>query len=124
MRKFALSLAVLALDRGPRFRGQVQQGDQRWRQGPDISGIPAIENGEQKSLTLSDIKEDVVVVVFLANHCPVVGAYEDRFIDFTKDYKEKGVKVVGIAVSTMDSDKLPGIKNYMSEHKSQLHLRL
>ena len=51
------------------------------------------------SVSLSDIKEPVVVVVFLANHCPVVRAYEDRLIDFTKDYKDKGVKVVGIAVS-------------------------
>ncbi len=85
---------------------------------PDFSGIPAIENGEQKSLTLSDIKEPVVVVVFLANHCPVVRAYEDRIIDFTKDYKDKGVKVVGIAVSQATQDKLPAIKDYMKENKS------
>ena len=60
----------------------------------------------------------MVVVVFLANHCPVVQAYEDRLIDFTKDYKDKGVKVVGIAVSRWTSDKLPGIKDYMKDNKS------
>ncbi len=68
---------------------------------------------------MSDLKEDVVVVVFLANHCPVVQAYEDRIIDFTNDYKDKSVKVVGFAVSiSRTSDKLPGIKKYMKEHKS------
>jgi peroxiredoxin len=118
MRKFALSLAVLALVAAPAFAGKYNKVISVGDNAPDISGVPAIENGEQKSLTLSDIKEDVVVVVFLANHCPVVGAYEDRLIDFTKEYKEKGVKVVGIAVSLMDQDKLPHIKNYMSEHKS------
>ena len=41
-----------------------------------------------------------MVVVFLANHCPVVQAYEDRMIDFTNDYKDKSVKVVGISAST------------------------
>jgi len=118
MRKFALSLAVLALVAAPAFAGKYNKVISVGDKAPDISGIPAIENGEQKSLTLSDIKEDVVVVVFLANHCPVVGAYEDRLIDFTKDYKDKGVKVVGIAVSLMDQDKLPRIKDYMGEHKS------
>jgi glutathione peroxidase-family protein len=118
MRKFALSLAVLALIAAPTFAGKYNKVISVGDKAPDISGIPAVENGEQKSLTLSDIKEDVVVVVFLANHCPMVGQYEDRVIDFTKDYKDKGVKVVGIAVSQSEGDKIPGIKNYMSEHKS------
>jgi thiol-disulfide isomerase/thioredoxin len=118
MRKFALSLAVLALVASPVFAGKYNKVISVGDKAPGISGIPAIENGEQKSLSLSDIKEDVVVVVFLANHCPVVGAYEDRLIDFTKDYKEKGVKVVGVAVSLMEQDKIPGIKAYMSEKKS------
>ena len=105
--------------RGPRVRRQVQQGHQRRRQGALTSrASPPSQNGEDDELQLSDIKEDVVVVVFLANHCPVVRAYEDRLIDFTNDYKDKGVKVVGIAVSQQDQDKIPGIKDYMKEHKS------
>jgi peroxiredoxin len=118
MRKFALSFVVLSLVAAPSFAGKYNKVISVGDKAPDISGIPAIENGEQKSLTLSDIKEPVVVVVFLANHCPVVGMYEDRVIDFTKDYKDKGVKVIGIAVSLQEKDKLPGIKNYMNEHKS------
>ena len=102
MRKFALSLVVLSLVAVPAFAGKYNKVISVGDKAPDFSGIPAIENGEQKSLTLSDIKEAVVVVVFLANHCPVVQAYEDRVIDFTKDYKDKGVKVVGIAVSQAD----------------------
>ena len=118
MRKVALSLVVLSLVAIPAFAGKYNKVVSVGDKAPDFSGIPAIENGEQTSLTLSDIKEDVVVVVFLANHCPVVRAYEDRLIDFTNDYKDKGVKVVGIAVSQQTSDKLPGIKDYMKEHKS------
>jgi len=118
MRKFALSFVVLSLIAAPAIAGKYNKVISVGDKAPDISAIPAIENGEQKSLTLSDIKEPVVVVVFLANHCPVVGMYEDRVIDFTKEYKDKGVKVVGIAVSQQSGDKLPGIKDYMSEHKS------
>jgi len=117
MRKFALSLVVLSLVAIPVFAGKYNKVISVGDKAPDISGIPAIQNGEQVSLTLSDIKEDLVVVVFLANHCPVVQAYEDRVIDFTNDYKNKGVKVVGVAVSAMDQDKLPGIKDYMKDHK-------
>jgi peroxiredoxin len=118
MRKLALSLAVLALVAAPALAGKYNKVVSVGEKAPDFSGLPAIENGEQKSLTLSDIKEDVVVIVFLANHCPVVRAYEDRIIDFTKDYQSKGVKVVGLAVSQQTGDKLPGIKDYMKENKS------
>jgi thiol-disulfide isomerase/thioredoxin len=118
MRKIALSLVVLSLVAVSAFAGKYNKAISVGDKAPDFAGIPAVENGEQQSLTLSDIKEDVVVIVFLANHCPVVRAYEDRVIDFTKDYKGKGVKVVGFAVSQAEGDKLPGIKDYMKENKS------
>jgi thiol-disulfide isomerase/thioredoxin len=118
MRKIALSFVVLSCVAASAYAGKYNTAISVGDKAPDISGIPAIENGEQKSLTLSDVKEPVVVVVFLANHCPVVQAYEDRIIDFTNDYKDKGVRVVGVAVSLMQGDKLPGIKDYMKQKKS------
>lgn len=52
-------------------------------------------NGEMVSL--SDFsKAKVLVVVFTCVHCPTAQAYEDRLIQFTKDYKDKGVQVVAI----------------------------
>ena len=86
---------------------------------------PPSSNGEETSLTLSDIKEDVVVVVFLANHCPVVQAYEDRVIDFTNDYKDKGVKVVGICRHrSMDQRQASRHQGLHEGAQVQLHLRL
>ena len=54
------------------------------------------------------------------NHCPVVQAYEDRMIDFTNDYKDKGVKVVGVCrLQRSTSDKHSRrSRTYMKEHKS------
>jgi peroxiredoxin len=118
MRKVAFGFVVLSFVAATAFAGKYNTAISVGDKAPDFSGLPAIENGEQKSVSLSDIKEPVVVVVFLANHCPVVQGYEDRVIDFTNDYKDKGVKVVGIAVSQMSGDKLPGIKGYMKDHKS------
>jgi peroxiredoxin len=119
MRKMVLSFAALALIASPAFAGKYNKVVSVGDKAPTFSGIPATDkSGGESSLTLSDIKEDVVVLVFLANHCPVVQQYEDRIIDLTNDYKGKSVKVVGVAVSNQDGDRLPGIKNYMKEKGS------
>jgi peroxiredoxin len=118
MRKFALSLVVLSLVALPAFAGKYNKAVSVGDKAPVFSGIPAVSNGEETSVSLSDLKEDIVVLVFLANHCPYVVANEDRLIDFVKDYKEKGVKVVALSVSSRDDDKIPAIKNYMKEKKS------
>jgi peroxiredoxin len=112
MRKLFLSFAAVALVASPVFAGKFNTKVSVGEKAPTFSGIPATINGQDASLTLSDIKEDVVVVVFLGNHCPIVGMYDDRIIDFTNDYKGKGVKVVGVAVADMESDKLPAIREY------------
>lgn len=55
---------------------------------PDVSG---------KFYSLKDFKDaKALVIVFTCNHCPTAQAYEDRIIQFTNDYKAKGVSVVGI----------------------------
>jgi peroxiredoxin len=118
MRKVLLSLAVVSLVAVSAFAGKFNRVISIGDKAPVISGLPAIQNGEETSFSLSDVKDDVVVVVFLANHCPVVKEYEDRLIEFTTAYKDKGVKVVGISVSLQDQDKIPGIKDYTKEHKS------
>jgi len=118
MRKVLLSLAVVSLVAVSAFAGKFNKVISVGDKAPVISGLSAVQNGEETSFSLSDVKDDVVVVVFLANHCPVVKAYEDRLIEFTTAYKDKGVKVVGISVSLQDQDKIPGIKEYTKEHKS------
>jgi peroxiredoxin len=118
MRKMFLSLAALALIASPVFAGKYNKIVSVGDKAPTFAGIPAVEGSQDTSLTLSDIKEDVVVLVFLGNHCPVVQMYEDRIIDFTSDYKGKSVKVVGVSVNDSDTDRLPAIKNYVKEKGS------
>jgi thiol-disulfide isomerase/thioredoxin len=116
MRKTLLSLAVLALAVSPAFgAGKYNKVVGPGEPSPVFSGIPAVMGDKDATLNLGDIKEDVVVVVFMANHCPVVVQYEDRVIDFVNDYKGKSVKVVGLCVNDMPSDKLPAIKERVKE---------
>lgn len=119
MRKFVLSLAALALVASPAFAGKYNKTVSVGDKAPEFSGIPATLKGEDTSLTLSDAKEDVVVLVFLGIHCPFVVGIEDRLNDFAQDYKGKSVKLVGVSVNDMDSDRLPAIQDWVKEHGSQ-----
>ena len=115
MRKMVLTLAGLALIASPAFAGKFNKVISVGDKAPTFSGIPAAQGEQDTSLSLSDIKEDVVVIVFLANHCPVVIAYDDRIIDLANDFKGKCVKVVGVAVSKQEQDLLPGIKKHIKD---------
>jgi peroxiredoxin len=118
MRKVVLSLVAVAAIAVPALAGKFNKAVSVGDKAPTFSGLPAIHKGEQTSVSLQDLKDDVVVLVFLANHCPAVGQYEDRLIEFTKDYEGKGVRVVGVSVSQQEGDKLSGIKDYMKEKGS------
>jgi len=119
MRKFVLSLAALALVASPALAGKYNKTVDIGQKAPDFSGIPATFKGQDTSISLSDFEEDVVVLVFLGNHCPYVVAIEDRLNDFVQDYKGKSVKLVGVSVNDLDSDRLPAIKEWVQEKNSQ-----
>lgn len=50
-----------------------------------------------KIYSLSSFKDSkIIVIVFTCDHCPTAQAYEDRLIQLTKDYKQRGVSIVAI----------------------------
>jgi peroxiredoxin len=120
MRKMLLSFAVLALIATPAMAGKFNKKLSVGDKAPDFSGIPAYDAAakQDSSLSLADLKEDVVVLCFSGNHCPVVQAYEDRMIDFVNSVKDKPVKFVAVAVADIDEDRLPGIKKYAADKGS------
>ena len=117
MRTMFLSLAVLALIVSPAVAGEYNKVISVDQKAPAFSGIPAVMGEKEATLDLDSMtKDNVVVLVFLANHCPVVTQYEDRIIDFANDYKAKGVKVVAACVDVRnEGDKLPGIRQRVKE---------
>jgi len=66
--------------------------------------LPGVDG---KDCALADLlkKNKAVVVVFMANHCPVAAAYQDRLIEIQKEYKDKDVAVV--AISSNDAASVP-----------------
>ncbi len=105
----ALALAFATIPASNLLAAGVELGDT----GPawvDLEGV----DGERHSLAdLENAK--AVVVVFTCNHCPVAKAYEDRLIQFQKDYADRGVEVVAINVNNNKADKLPAMKERAKE---------
>ena len=65
-----------------------------------------------------------IVVVFTCNHCPVAKAYEDRLLALHAKYRDKGVVLVAMSVSQLETDGLPEMKKRATAKKygfSYLH---
>ena len=101
MRKTLLAVGVVvfvaaSVWAGPgKYNKIVAPGDKA----PSFAGIQAVMGDKDTVVNLDDIREDAVVLVFLANHCPYVTKVEDRLIDFANDYKDKNVRVAAVCVT-------------------------
>lgn len=122
MRKWILSVAALALVAAPALAGKYNKVVSVGDKAPAAAPIPAVsaDGKMEMPLNMANIKEDVVVVAFLANHCPAVQACEDRLFDVVKSYKGKNVKFVGVCCSNAsmaDEDGIAAIKTKIKDGK-------
>jgi peroxiredoxin len=91
----ALSVVVLCV---PAYSAELEIG----AKAPEFKALPGTDG---KEYSLSDMKDaKVVVVCFTCNNCPVAVAYEDRFVEFSKQYANKGVKFVAINANRRTED--------------------
>jgi peroxiredoxin len=122
MRQWTLSLAVVALVAGTSYAGKYNTKLEIGDKAPAIASLTATDGTTETTVNLADIKEDVVVVAFLANHCPMVVRNEDRMADLAKSFKGKSVKFVGICCSAdcgdeSSEDAIPAIKKAFKDGK-------
>jgi peroxiredoxin len=117
MRPNVLSAIALCALTGPSFAGQdqfnevVRPGDPA----PTFANLRAVMGDQETTVSLADIEEDVVVVVFLANHCPFVTQVEDRLIDLVNDLGGRSVKFVGICSTPAPSESDDNYLDYASQ---------
>lgn len=56
--------------------------------------LPAVD---EKHYSLDDFSDkNILVIIFMCNHCPYVKAVIDRIIALDRDYADNGVQIVGI----------------------------
>src|SRR5690242_17168793 len=90
-----LLVCVPALCQEPRLTPKVDQTHPTLAIGspaPDFS-LPGIDD---KTHTLREYKEPILVVMFICNHCPTSQLYEGRMKKLVDDYRAKGVGFVAI----------------------------
>ena len=99
IRRFAgmLALALVVVVAAPVLAAELAPGEKA----PAVKGLVGVDG---KECNLGDSKAKVTVVCFTCNICPVAVAYEDRFIEFTKKYKDKGVEFVAINANKKTED--------------------
>ncbi|MEZ5332583.1 MAG: thioredoxin family protein [Thermoanaerobaculia bacterium] len=81
--------------------------------------LPAFENlpaTDGSTLSSSDLTEDVVVLVFLANHCPWVRGMDPDLVQLAGSFEGRSVRFVGVSVNHRDEDRLPAMKAHAAEH--------
>jgi peroxiredoxin len=89
----AAAVAMLFVTSG--VLAAVKTGDA----GPDFKA----KGVDGKDYSLASAKDaKVTVLCFTCNACPVAVGYEDRFIEFAKKYKDKGVNFIAINVNSTE----------------------
>jgi peroxiredoxin len=72
-------------------------------QAPDFK----LKGVDDKIYSLTSFNDaNILVIVFTCNHCPTAQAYEDRIIQLTNDYKDKGVALVAIMPNNPNAIRL------------------
>jgi peroxiredoxin len=84
--------------------GQAGHAAEKLKLGEKVPGWAGLENVDGTKHDLANLdKAKAVVVVFTCNSCPVAQAYEQRFQQFLEKYREQGVELVAIHVSSNES---------------------
>jgi peroxiredoxin len=86
------------------------------KKAPDFN-LPATDNN---TYSLSDFKEDILVIFFTCNHCPYVIGSDEVTRDSAEKFAGRGVKFVAInsnSASTYEVDDFPHMVQRMNEHK-------
>lgn len=108
MKLFAAALAIAALAL-PAAAGEFNTIVDIGAPLPAFSNLPSTDGS---TLSSKDLTEDVVILVFLANHCPWVQGMDGDLVRFVDEMKGKGVRVVGVSVNHREDDRLPAMKEY------------
>jgi peroxiredoxin len=76
---------------------------------PSFESLPATDGSK---LSSSDLDEEVVILVFLANHCPWVKGMDGDLVALVDSLEGKDVRVVGVSVNHREEDRLPAMKKH------------
>lgn len=103
-------LTITSTASAGKFNRQLDVGDKApaWTDLPGTDGKPHSLKEYEKS--------SVVVVAFIANHCPMATAYLPRWKRLVADFEGKPVTFVAISSSRFPADSLEHMKTHAKKH--------
>ena len=104
-----LCLSSVSAESNAKFNRKVDLG----QPAPDWKDLPSTDGRQRRLSDYANAK--AVVLVFTCNHCPVAQAYENRLIELTSHFKDKGVAVVAISCSLERQDRMEKMKQRAKE---------
>ncbi len=81
---------------------------------PEFSNLPSTNGTDISS---DDIKEDVVILVSLANHCPWVRGMDKDLVTLTKSFSGQSVRIIGLSMNHREEDRLPAMKVHAEKNR-------
>lgn len=79
---------------------------------PRFEELPATDGS---TLSSGELTEDVVVLVFLANHCPWVHGMDGDLVELVDSFAGESVRFVGVSVNHRQDDRLPAMVEHAAE---------
>ena len=76
---------------------------------PEFSDLPATDG---TTLSSGNLDEDIVVLVFLANHCPWVQGMDGDLVKLVAGLEGDNIRVIGVSVNHREDDRLPAMKEH------------
>lgn len=103
------SLIFAPLSQAGQFNSIINIGDQL----PPFTALPSISG---KSISSTDLSEDILVFVSLANHCPWVRGMDNDLVQLAHHFKDQSVRIIGLSMNHHEDDRLPA----MIEHADKV----
>jgi len=83
-------------------------GNRGGKKAPDFS----LRSIDGKNVKLSDYKGKILILNFFATWCPPCKKEIPDFVKFYKEYKNKGIEIVGVAVGSKEKNVKELIKKF------------
>ena len=80
---------------------------------PEFENLPATDGS---TLSSSDLHEEFVILVFLANHCPWVKGMDADLVSLVDEIAADDVRLIGVSVNHREDDRLPAMAEHAAEN--------
>lgn len=80
---------------------------------PEFEALPSTSGAE---VSKSQITEEVVVIVSLANHCPWVRGMDPGLVALAESFQGQPVRFIGLSVNHREDDRLPAMREHAAKN--------